>query len=202
VARIEECEQEERIARWKERLDGKLEDVVAWAKRALEEQTHSPAEEVNPQQQRRVQKLANDWHKVWNPEHELPDAARLDGYCDWIPEGGFQAPAVEFDPQLMWASARGMHGKGAGTDGWDGTSMCHLPRSAFVPMAALWKAVWEGAPLPHMWHNVRMALIPKPDGSARPLGLMQIMCRATRWLEGQGRTCAARRDPRRHRVRA
>jgi hypothetical protein len=48
----------------------------------------------------------------------------------------------------------------------------------FDALAALWTAIWNGAPLPCLWLHIRMAFIPKPDGSGdRPLGIAQLAWR-------------------------
>ena len=84
---------------------------------------------------------------------------------------------LELSAEDLIASARTVTTKIAGPDSWEASQLLLLPQIWWDCLAKLWGCVLQGHPIPSRWLEARIALLPKPDGSHRPLSITSMLWR-------------------------
>ena len=68
-------------------------------------------------------------------------------------------------------------GKAAGADAWRASDLLRLPLPWWDCLADVWTVLLAGADPPLTWCRVVVALVPKPDGGMRPIGVLPLVWR-------------------------
>ena len=67
--------------------------------------------------------------------------------------------------------------KASGPDDWAAGELVRLPLAWWDALGQLWEKVLEVGSIPECWCDVKIVLIAKPDGGARPLSLTSVVWR-------------------------
>ena len=120
---------------------------------------------------------AEVWTKKWTASDQTLDYARIANALNCLP----QAPALPLQPQLsvqsLMAAASQMRGKAPGPDRWAAEHFLLLPLRWWRSFLNLWQHILETGNIPSEWKKIVIALVCKPTGGTRPLGLCQIAWR-------------------------
>ena len=125
----------------------------------------------------RLAAAQHSWSALWCAPAPAADA--LDGFFEWVPEGGYPCSLPPTSADSLYSAARRAKSKGAGIDEWLGAHFACLPPSAFIPLALLWDAILlRRLPIPTPWLHVRVVLVPKKDNDGmRPISVASLAWR-------------------------
>ena len=177
---IRDCEtslRKERIDRWKEQIDASPTKALAWIKaRAASEMAAGVSPPVqDPRVPLRAVHPSNiiseeeaTWTELWNigPQPMEPFERIL---ADIGHEKREADVTIEWHGRNLKRRAKAMGHKAPGPDDWEPAMLARLPLRWFESFALLWAKVWERGAVPRLWQRARVALIPKQDGTWRPL---------------------------------
>ena len=165
-----------RLQKWKADVKTDLPRLARWIKASTAEapsdMTHF-AEDPAPQA--KIQRAAQEWTRLWCSPR--PDGTLLRSLLRESPLTRVQAAPLWLTGAELLRRAGAAARKAAGCDGWAGRHWKALPPPFFELLADVWNAVLRGAPLPGTWSQVRVCLIPKPDGGERPLAIAALAWR-------------------------
>ena len=166
-----------RVANWHKALQSNPQRMRQWIRRA-------PAADPRPLGDDPVHPLdiAAQEHDKWNRQWTREPAHSAEETWRWCLAQGPPAvawteddlhPTAEALLACMRASAR----RAAGLDGWAPSQLSRLPLDFYALLTRLWAACLSKACLPRAWCQVRVALLPKPDGGRRPLAVASALWR-------------------------
>ncbi|CAE7549074.1 pol, partial [Symbiodinium necroappetens] len=178
AAALETASVRERIANWKQTIQSDHRRMRVWVQRtpapAPAPLSHGPVHPADV-----VEAEYNKWSAQWTgsaahtPEETWRWCLALGAPSEsWMPEALLPSAAV------LLAAVRASARRAAGIDGWSPAYLAKLPLGFFESLVALWTACLRTAALPEAWCQVRVALIPKPDGGLRPLAIASAVWRA------------------------
>ena len=123
-----------------------------------------------------IQEAEKEWVDRWNAP-----APTLEALEAILTEDGPDRPAatvpIQWQGRDFAAAARAMKHKAAGPDDWAPKDVATLPEAWFAELARLWQVVWQTSRIPAAWRRSRIALIPKVDGTQRPLAIASVAWR-------------------------
>ena len=165
-----------RLHKWKEDVKTDLPRLARWIKASSAPvPTAWSAFELDPAPAAKLQRAEEEWRQLWCSRRPSGDALR--SKLLETPLRRVEAPLMELSGEELRRRARAAGRKAAGCDGWAGRHWKSLPEAFYDRLAAVWRAVLRGAPLPAAWTQVRVCLIPKPDGGERPLAIAALAWR-------------------------
>ena len=170
------------LAQWKLKLQSSLAKQRAWIKRrtSLEQSLELP----KLQGKERIRKTAV------HPKHILEEAAKqwvprwssgpdsIAGVEKFLDDWGFAArPALApftepWSGEALLRIAKSATGRAPGPDAWAVDDWLHLPIDCWNALAKPWSVIFASGNVPDVWRRARVALVPKPDGSLRPISLL------------------------------
>lgn len=173
------------LSKWKSRIAGSEAEQRRWVKMRAQQriaQTLQP-EIATPAS---VRKAIHPSHvlehesAVWRDEwsHNQVDIPCIrDLLHSVVP----RPPACQVDltihPTELRRSAMSMVGKAPGPDSWQADDLVTLPEEFWQALADIWNLVLQHSQIPTTWSDARVALLPKPDGSTRPLSVASVLWR-------------------------
>ena len=174
------------LRKWQEKMATNAAKQRAWVKRRAEHDTSckSPsshtasivkAAAIHPVSI--VQTAADVWCNIWN----VPQQAWCDNSMSHCLQRSPRNAPVNIHLSVsgleLYHAASLMKDKAAGPDGWVAKPLLELPQIWWDAVAELWTSVMKNGDIPARWVEARVALIPKPDGGTRPLGITSLMWR-------------------------
>ena len=140
----------------------------------------------------RVAASARSWQKLWCEKQEVDELdagmpfeestkAHIEALGDllsWIPHGGFRCGKLVVTPEKLIKRARKSENKAPGADTRRIEQLLKLPYTWWCCFADLWNVLLRGQiTIPEIWAACRTVLLPKTDGSFRPLGIAAVAWR-------------------------
>ena len=159
-----------RLHSWQAAVQDDFSRLAAWVKASPPSSPPGPA--------RFPADLAAEWASVWSQRWErgATDLPRVSTFCEALPTLPFGPLEVSVD--LLRAAVHKVGGTAAGLDQWAASAWERLPDPFLHALLALWHACLRLGRLPAQWTHVRIALIPKPDASMRPIAVAVAAYRA------------------------
>ena len=160
----------DRLARWKLAVQDDIPRLASWIKR------DPPASPAGPPLSDAAQAefWASEWESRWKAGFtDLAALDRLSSCLPQLPPADLQVTAEQLRAAVLKASRTA-----PGLDQWAPAHWRHLPLAFFEALAALWRRCLDLGRLPAPWRHVRIALVPKPDGSRRPIAIAALAYRA------------------------
>lgn len=160
----------DRLARWKLAVQDDIPRLASWIKR------DPPASPAGPPLSDAAQAefWASEWESRWKAGFtDLAALDRLSSCLPRLPPADLQVTAEQLRAAVLKASRTA-----PGLDQWAPAHWRHLPLAFFEALAALWRRCLDLGRLPAPWRHVRIALVPKPDGSRRPIAIAALAYRA------------------------
>ena len=122
--------------------------------------------------------VAAHWASVWSTRWEagrvdLPEVRRLTALLPTIPFG-----ALDFTADSLARAARKTARTSPGLDQWHASDWERLAPSFYEALRLLWLQCLAAGRLPSSWLHIRIALVPKPDSSMRPIAVAVMAYRA------------------------
>ena len=191
LEQAQEAQKQERLARWKSRLnDASLKGLGRWIRaKETSAQALVLTQSGQPLQRRTdaTQAICSFWSQVWSessvPHQQVGHKLAQDFLRQNHDVAGFRWEPVKFED--LWQATRNTHGSG-GPDQWEGEEVKHLP----VPAIRLFYVLttkWELAEaLPQQLQESKQVSIPKQAkaingcldvGNVRPVSVMSIFWR-------------------------
>ena len=125
-----------------------------------------------------VEEAALAWGKLWSGEGATLDPdGDFDELLTTIPQAGPWNGEIRFDGVMLQKLADKLIHKAAGPDCWDAALLRRMPSLWWSSLAELWAVVYRTACVPARWTEARIALVPKPRGGLRPLGITSVAWR-------------------------
>ena len=162
-----------RLQHWQATTGEDFTRLCQWVRATVP--THSPhrpdADEwsapLHPQAQ--AEHAAATWGDMWAPAH-LPQPVGFDQMRALIgPSAEFPLPTVT--GHAILARFKATAKKSTGLDGWGASAFLAAGLAACDRLADLWAACLEHGTMPQIWKHIRVALLPKPDGTLRPISI-------------------------------
>ena len=170
---------------WREKTASNTTVATSWVKRKAQEALNAEAlkEDVSKHKgpvhpATLLLQQAEVWAKHWTARGQELDYARIQSALGCLPE----APAQQhvqppLSVQSLLAAASKMRGKAPGPDRWAAEHFLLLPSEWWQAFHSLWQQILKLGSIPNEWQKVMIALVCKPTGGTRPLGLCQIAWR-------------------------
>lgn len=170
----------ERLESWKNKMQ---ENEVAKSRWILQDEVlpvfKEPRNQVDPQSL--LEERSQPWRVLWGPAlGAIPELSNIAPYLQWVPPAGFNgAQNWKVSGEQLMKKVAAMGISSAGLDQWRPDQLRLLPSGFWMIAACFANTVPEqNLPMPHTWHHVKVALIPK-DGSddLRPISVSVAMWR-------------------------
>ena len=84
---------------------------------------------------------------------------------------------IHFCGKTLPSICKEMACKASGPDAWSAGDLGRLPEVWWEAFALLWTSVYKSGAIPHRWLEARVCLLPKADGSSRPLSILSVAWR-------------------------
>ena len=178
-------EKEAVIHVWRERTVSNPVMASSWVKRKAQEAltAEAPKEDIHKHQgpvhpASLLRQQAEVWSKHWTTAGQRLDYDRIQNALGCLPD----VPALQHMPSqlsvhALIAAASQMKGKAPGPDRWAAEHFLLLPQEWWQAFLNLWQHILGSGNIPLGWKKVMIALVRKPTGGTRPLGLCQIAWR-------------------------
>ena len=152
-----------RLDHWRRAVQEDVGRLSAWIR--ADPPAHPPGSPEPPAA------IAAQWASTWEQRWRqgYTDLDGLSALLHTVPRQ--PVPDMQVTPALLRkAVARAVH-TSAGLDSWRPADLARLPDTFFEGLARLWTHCLSLGALPTVWRHVRIALVPKPDASMRPIAI-------------------------------
>ena len=122
---------------------------------------------LHPQEQ--VEQAAETLRALWAPA-VLPQPEGFDQMRALI-GSTTEFPLPSISGKAIFARFKATAKKSTGLDGWGSAAFVAAGPAASEVLAQLWAACLEFSTMPGIWKHIRVALLPKPDGTLRPISI-------------------------------
>ncbi|CAJ1351994.1 unnamed protein product [Effrenium voratum] len=160
-----------RVAQWKDSIQTDLPRLARWVAAKSDQVISDFATfDADPDPQAKAERAAAELSSLWSPA-DRPDPAQLSAALATEAVQRPFAGDLRVEGPALFRRARAAAKKAGGLDGWTGSLLRHLPLEFFQAMADIWNAILQGASIPRVWKQIKVVLLPKPDGGNRPLAI-------------------------------
>ena len=167
------------VAQWRERMAVDIHQVSRWVTRAAPPPLHRDGEWTAPlETSEKLEQAREVWERWWGSDADYDHEATA-ALLESVPAGPACADdALQFTPDELAAVVKRRRKRATGLDGWAAAQLTCLPCGFWVQVVELWQAMLQVGRVPLAWKRIRIALVPKPDGTQRPLAIGAVLWRA------------------------
>ena len=187
VAAAAEALKQRRLQQWRGNMQASFAKQCRWVKQraSLQLEREAPSPSASQVASRSfhpavvIQQEHSKWQALWTAVPSLPTLhARVASLLQEVPQAQSASFDLDFSASALRRSMSKMRHKAAGPDGFSAAALLLLPQVWWCGFSALWRRILATGVVPLAWRFNRVALIPKPAGGFRPIGLTAVCWRA------------------------